>query len=120
MHFAAVQPGLFERIVNRCVEPGKPCAVDVMRRDMQRAGGNPENPQMGAGMAPGRESAPVPGGQPVPALEKTPQEKGSGPNVTRTVQPGTPGQRTPGDPRNRDMTRADPSLAPGAVRAGHA
>lgn len=81
MHFASVQPGLFDRIVNACVEPGTPCQADVTRRDMQRAGGT----------APGS-----------------------------AAKPAAPSQPKPGDPHHRDMTRADPSLAPGAVRAGHA
>ena len=45
MRFAAVQPGLFDRIVNRCVEPGKPCMIDVMRHDMGMGGGNPNDPR---------------------------------------------------------------------------
>jgi cytochrome o ubiquinol oxidase subunit 2 len=31
--FAAVQPGLFDAVVNRCVEPGKMCMDDMMRVD---------------------------------------------------------------------------------------
>lgn len=38
MRFATAEPGLFDLVLNRCVEPGKPCMVDVMRQDMQRAG----------------------------------------------------------------------------------
>jgi cytochrome o ubiquinol oxidase subunit II len=42
MRFGAVQPGLYDLILNRCVEPGKPCVADVIRRDRLRsgAGGN--------------------------------------------------------------------------------
>jgi cytochrome o ubiquinol oxidase subunit II len=32
-HFTTVSPGLFNLVVNQCVEPGKPCMVDVMRHD---------------------------------------------------------------------------------------
>ena len=34
VRYSSVQPGLFDRIVNACAEPGKPCMIDVMRRDM--------------------------------------------------------------------------------------
>ena len=117
MRFAAVQPGLFDRVVNRCVEPGKPCMVDVMRHDMTAGGGNPSDARMGAGMPPGREAAPILGEKPTPALEKTPAEKGSGPNVTRPTQPGTPGQLKPGDAKNRDLSAITPRSAPGAPHA---
>lgn len=120
MRFATVQPGLFDRIVNRCVEPGKPCMVDVMARDMARAGGNPNDHRMGAGMAPGRAAAPIMGEKPVPALQKAPEDKGSGPNVTKPEKPGAPGQLKPGDQRNRDMSAVSPLFAPGAHRAGRA
>jgi cytochrome o ubiquinol oxidase subunit 2 len=32
--YSSVQPELFDRILNSCAEPGKPCMIDVMRRDM--------------------------------------------------------------------------------------
>ncbi|MGT2516147.1 ubiquinol oxidase subunit II (plasmid) [Sphingomonas panni] len=117
MRFASVQSGLFDRIVNRCVEPGKPCMVDVMARDMARAGGNPNDHRMGAGMAPGRGAAPIIGEKPVPALQKAPEDKGSGPNVTKPEKPGAPGQTKPGDQHNRDMSAVSPILVPGAARA---
>ena len=120
MRFASVQPGLFDRIVNRCVEPGKPCMVDVMAHDMKAGGGDPRDPRVGAGMPPGRAAAPITGGKPTPALQKAPEDKGIGPTVTKPAQPGTPGQRNPGDQRNRDMSATDPRPAPGAHRAGRA
>jgi len=43
MRFAAVQPGLFDRIVNRCAVPGTPCMKDVMAHDRQASGGTPHN-----------------------------------------------------------------------------
>lgn len=96
MRFGAVQPGLYSRILNRCVEPGKPCLSDVMMRDAMRGGmGVPAN----------RSAAPISGEKPTPALQKAPAEKGSGPNVTKPGEPsGAPGQRRPGDQRNRDMS----------------
>jgi cytochrome o ubiquinol oxidase subunit II len=120
MHFASVQAGLFDRIVNRCVEPGKPCMVDVMARDMARGGGNPNDPRMGAGMAPGRAAAPIMGEKPTPALQKAPEDKGTGPNVTKPAQPDPPGQRKPGDQRNRDLSAVFPFNVPGAARAERA
>ena len=120
MRFGAVQPQLFDRIVNRCVEPGKPCMMDVMARDMARAGGNPHDHRMGAGMPPGRGAAPITGEKPTPALQKAPEDKGSGPNVTKPAKPGeAPGQLKPGDQRNRDLSALPSSLrgAAGAVRA---
>ena len=120
MRFGAVQPQLFDRIVNRCVEPGKPCMMDVMARDMARAGGNPHDHRMGAGMPPGRGAAPITGEKPTPALQKAPEDKGSGPTVTKPAKPGeAPGQLKPGDQRNRDLSALPSSLrgAAGAVRA---
>jgi len=103
MRFASVQEGLFDRAVNRCIEPGKPCMVDVMRQDMQAGGVHPDGHRMGTGMPPGREAQPLTGVKPKPALEKTPEEKGTGPNVTKPVEPDAPGQLRPGDPKNRGL-----------------
>ncbi|MEG3089557.1 ubiquinol oxidase subunit II [Sphingomonas sp. PB4P5] len=115
LYFGSVMPGLFDRVLNRCVAPGTPCMVDVMRRDMARSGG---------GM-PGRSAAPLQGTTPTPALFKAPEDKGTGPNVTKpakpgapgALKPGAPGALKPGDPRNRDMSATQPFLAPGARRA---
>ena len=120
--FAVVQPGLFDRVVNRCVEPGKPCMVDVMRRDMEKSGGSPHGSPGGVheghGMPRGREAEPLVGDKPKPALERAPNEKGTSPNVTEPVRPDTPGQTKPGDAKNRDQTSIDPLPVPGAPRAG--
>nr|WP_243455717.1 ubiquinol oxidase subunit II [Sphingosinicella sp. BN140058] len=120
MRFAAVTPGLFDRVLNRCVEPGRPCLADVMRQDMARGGGHPHDNGLGSGMAPGRSAPPIHGDKPTPALEKSNAEKATGPNVTKPAQPRTPGQLKPGDPRNRDMSAVHPFVAPGATRAGRA
>ena len=103
MHFASVQDGLFDRAVNRCIEPGKPCMVDVMRQDMQASGGHPHHSHPAPAMPPGREAGPLIGTKPKPALEKAPDEKGTSPNVTKPVEPNTPGQLKPGDAQNRDL-----------------
>lgn len=106
MRFGAIQPGLYGRILNRCVAPGKPCVSDVMMHDRMRAGqGVPEN----------RAAAPLSGEKPVPAMQKAPEDKGSGPNVTKPRESGpAPGQLAPGDKRNRDLSRLLPPSLPGA------
>ncbi len=116
-HFASVEAGLFDRVVNRCIEPGKPCMVDVMRHDMEMGGGSPHGGPMGQGMPSGRAAEPLVGDKPEPALEKAPDQKGVSPNVTAPAQPDTPGQIKPGDPKNRDQSAIDPPVAPGASRA---
>jgi cytochrome o ubiquinol oxidase subunit II len=117
MHFASVAPGLFNRVLNRCVEAGKPCMIDVMRRDMARSSGAGGH---GMIMPPGRNTMPANDQQPTPALEKAPSDKGTGPNVTKPAQPGAPGSTKPGDPRNRDLTATELPLGPGAIRAARA
>ncbi len=98
MRFATVQPGLFDRVLNRCVEPGRPCAAPMIMRD-QRASGRPA----GLAIPPARDAAPVPGGRPTPALQKSPAEKGAGGNRTAPRTP-PPGQQKPGDDRNRTFS----------------
>ena len=98
MRFASVEGGLFNRAVNRCIEPGKPCMVDVMRRDMETGAGHahelPDMPRCGP--------EPLVGDKPKPALQKAPEEKGSGPNVTKPAQSNPPGGLEPGSAHNRD------------------
>ena len=104
-HFASVSGGLFDRVVNRCVEPGKPCASDVMRHDQNRGGGHMDGKREvhpGSGMPSSHEGMPMNGSRPVPALQKSPEEKGSGPNVTAPPKGEEPGPLHPGDPANRD------------------
>ena len=121
MYFAAARPDLFRRILERCVEPGKPCMSDVMRHDMRQGGGNPHEVRPGAGMPPGRGSAPLHGDKPEGAIFKSPQEKGSGPHFTKPTNPEqAPGVTAPGAPANRNMTELSPRLSPlarTAVRA---
>ncbi|MEP9359926.1 ubiquinol oxidase subunit II [Sphingomonas sp. KR3-1] len=107
MRFSAIQPGLFDRIVNQCVAPGTPCMVDVMRADALRAAGKPA-PQM----------APMPAMTPTPALQKSPEEMKGAPPVTKPQEGQPPGSSKPGDPHNRDMSALNP--LPGAPRAAQA
>ncbi|MCW3796336.1 ubiquinol oxidase subunit II [Sphingomonas sp. BN140010] len=113
MHFAAVQPDLFRRVMERCVEPGKPCMSDVMRHDMGRGGGNPHDVRPGAGMTPGRGSAPLHGDKPEGAIFKSPEEKGSGEHFTKPTHPNQArGVTKPGDATNRNMTELSPWRSP--------
>jgi cytochrome o ubiquinol oxidase subunit 2 len=104
IRFAAVDADLFRRILERCVEPGKPCMTSVMGHDKA----------MGDGMMPpGRDSAPLHGAKPEGALMKAPGEKGSGPNVTKPGDPkAAPGVTRPGDAANRNMSALTPPAAP--------
>ncbi len=113
MHFSTVAPDLFDRVVNRCVEPGRPCAAAIMARDMRMGGGNPADGHFGAGMPAAHEAGPLNGAKPTPALLKPPAEKGSGPNVTKPRRPGAPGQLKPGEQRNRDLSALHPLPSPG-------
>jgi len=120
MRFAAVRADLFDRIVQRCVEPGKPCMSDVMRHDQAAGGGDPHAMRVGAGMPSGRDSAPLHGDKPKGALFKNNDEKGTAPNVTKDRQPGAPGATDPGNRRNRDMSLATPPAILAPNRAARA
>jgi cytochrome o ubiquinol oxidase subunit 2 len=105
MLFAVGDKDLYRRILERCVEPGKPCMGDVMRRDMGHGGGDPNHSRPGSGMTPGRGSAQPHGDKPEGALFKSNEEKGTGPNVTKpTDTRKAPGATKPGDDANRNMT----------------
>ena len=90
--FAAVQAGLFDRVVQRCVAPGQPCMSEVMAHD-RAANGGPT----------GRASLPQ-GPQRDGALFQNESEMAPAPNVTKPRQPGAPGAGAPASPRNRDMS----------------
>ena len=93
--FAAVPGDLYQRILERCIEPGTPCRSNRM--------------------------SPPAHGQSAGAIFKSPADKGSGVNVTRPADPGkAPGSTRPGAPENRNMTAVQPRLAPLAGRAANA
>lgn len=95
MRFSAVPGDLFQRILERCIEPGTPCRS-------------------------GRMSPPA-HGRPEGAIFKSPAEKGSGANVTKPADPGkASGSTRPGAPENRNMTALQPRFAPFAGRAANA
>jgi cytochrome o ubiquinol oxidase subunit 2 len=106
MLFAQVVPGLFDRVVNRCVAPGAPCMSDVMAHDRRADGA----------MDAGHEAPPQPGGKPKGALFKTGADMAPRLNVTQRRKPGAPGSTQPASPRNRDMSFLLPPIAPGAGR----
>jgi len=117
MSFGAVRPDLFRRVVERCVEPGKPCMSEIMAHDRQRGGGDPHDVSPGAGMPAGRGSMPPHGEKPEGAIFKSPSERGSGSNVTKPGDPAkAPGVTKPGDPRNRDMSALTPPFPSAAGR----
>ncbi|MDP1027316.1 ubiquinol oxidase subunit II [Sphingomonas sp. KR1UV-12] len=91
MRFAAVQPGLFDKVVERCVRPGTPCMSDTMMHDR--------------GMMPkGRDAPPPTGERPEGALFKDSDQIAPAPNVTKPRRPGAPGSTDPDSARNRDMS----------------
>jgi cytochrome o ubiquinol oxidase subunit II len=107
MRFGAVAPGLYARIVNRCVQPGTPCVADVMHNDMRRR----------SGLAPhGRNgTAPPHGDKPEPALQRSPGEIDVVPHYTAPHGSDAPGETRPGDEHNRKMSMIPPRrLAAGA------
>lgn len=111
IRYAGVPTDLFQRILERCVEPGTPCMSKIMKHD-RRGGGHPDEVRPGAGMPAGRSSMPQ-HGKPEGAIFKSPSEKGSGPNVTKPTDPGkASGSTRPGAPENRNMTATHPVPAP--------
>jgi cytochrome o ubiquinol oxidase subunit 2 len=90
MAFAAVDPDLYRRILERCVEPGTPCATQIMAHHKRDGGG-------GHGSLPAH-------GRSEGALEKTPGELGSGARVPKSA--GQDRRETP------NMTQHPRSPAP--------
>jgi cytochrome o ubiquinol oxidase subunit 2 len=116
IRFAAVESGLFGKIVNRCVEPGTTCMADMMQHD-RRGGGDPHSNRVGAGNPPVNDNAPQDGDKPEGALLKDPEDKGTSPHLSKDRLPGSPGKADPGAERNRDMTALDRRFLTLPVRA---
>jgi cytochrome o ubiquinol oxidase subunit 2 len=111
IRFAGVPEDLFQRVLERCVEPGTPCMSQIMNHD-RRGGGAPGEVRPGAGMPAAHGSMPQ-HGKPAGAIFKSPSEKGSGPNVTKPADPSkASGSTKPGAPENRNMTSLQPLPAP--------
>ena len=106
LRFNAVEPGLFDRVVNMCVRPGSTCMSESMR-DGTGHGGHAVN---------SREHPD--GGKTPGALQRSPEEKGSAPHSsaptddTKNIEP-SPGRSDPGNLENRNMTRLAPPAQPG-------
>jgi cytochrome o ubiquinol oxidase subunit 2 len=73
VRYAAAEGDLFRRIVERCVEPGKPCMSELMQH-----GGKQGH---GTGMTPRGNSLPQ-GKSPEGALQKAPRDMGVSPHFT--------------------------------------
>jgi cytochrome o ubiquinol oxidase subunit 2 len=101
--FGTIDPGLFNRVVGMCVEPGVAC--------MQ-------------GMAHGGHGAPVNDRAPQPgeakgALTRDAEDKGTSPHLS-APRGKAPGKRDPGADANRNMTRLELPAQPGAHAAARA
>ena len=84
-----------------------------MGHDMARGGGNPHDVRPGAGVPPGRGSAPLHGQKPEGAIFKSPEETGSGEHFTKPTEPNRArGVVRPGDATNRNMTELKPWTSP--------
>jgi cytochrome o ubiquinol oxidase subunit 2 len=96
MRFAAVDPDLFRRILERCVAPGTPCMSDVMAHD-RHAGGDPNEMRPGAGMPATHSSMPAEG-RPEPSGARVPkaggQTKPQTPNMTQHPKTPAPADNT--------------------------
>jgi len=114
IRYAAVLPGLFDKIVNMCVKPGTTCMADTMRHDMAipKGEGHPmptNDSDVGTGPA-----------KPRGALQKAPRDMGTSPHTTSPTGPNhAPGNAAPGTDANRNMTQnVQPTLGrPVAVRS---
>ncbi|WP_374293744.1 ubiquinol oxidase subunit II [Sphingomonas sp.] len=115
MRFAAVAPGLFDLVVNRCVEVGKPCMSDVMMHD-RKAGGDPHKMEAGEGNPPVNDTGPMHGDGTKGALQKSPDEIETSPHQSKEPLPA-PGNTDPGNAKNRRMTFTTTPRIPGTAGA---
>jgi cytochrome o ubiquinol oxidase subunit 2 len=107
MRFGTVDPGLFKAIVEQCVAPGKPCMSELMAHDTK---GGMVMPGVNGGKGP-QESDVRPEG----ALMKDGDEKGSGKHWSAPADiKRDGGNKTPGQPDNRDHTMLTPHTLPGS------
>ncbi len=101
MHFASVQPELFQRVYERCVTPGTPCMSEIMARDAAVGGGGRDADEAGEGMPAGRGS--VPREKPEGALFKDQEEIDRVPHQSKPPLPA-PGTTDPDSSRNRGLS----------------
>ena len=106
MHFGSIEKGLFDRIVQMCPDPKRPC-----------------DSHMGHGMShggqPGVNNRAAQPGEPEGALFKENEEKHGGEHQSHPTGPAE-GTRDPGSPANRNMTQLLRPRTPGASAADRA
>ena len=104
IRFAAVESGLFDRVVQMCARPGQPCMGATMQHGGHQPGSHP----------PVNNTAPR-GGHSEGALQKAPGEHETSPHTT--APHGKPqGNAAPGEESNRNMTRLELPALPGTAR----
>jgi len=90
IRYSGVDPDLYRRILERCVEPGTPCLSEMM--------------QHGDHPMPASHNMTMPK-KPEGAIFKDGAEKGSGPNINKPAPPAeAPGVTDPGAPNNRNQS----------------
>lgn len=97
MRFAQVDPDLYRRILERCVDPGSVCMSDTMARDEMRGGmrGHSMPPRGGA----------IPADRAKGGLQQSPDEIAPVPHRGKPSHPEhAPGATQPGAKQNRDMS----------------
>ena len=105
-YFGAVETNLFKRIVEQCVQPGKPCMSELMRKD---AHAGMSMPGVNGGKGPQDKSQRVEG-----ALMKDADEKGSSEHWTAPADIKRDGANSaPGSDANRNHTMLPPFTMPG-------
>ena len=93
MRFGRDDPGLYRRILERCVEPGTRCMSETMQH---------QGPH-GTAIPP--RGVTTPADKPEGAIFKEGEDKGSGSNVTKPAPPAeAPGVEEPGAPANRNLS----------------
>jgi cytochrome o ubiquinol oxidase subunit 2 len=99
MAFSSYAPNLFARVLNMCEHPGDKCIANMMHADMMKdmdvAGPAAINDTGGGGGAADATKG---------AIFKSPEEKGSSPNVTVPPTQHPPGNAAPGSDKNRGMS----------------
>ncbi|RZM20102.1 MAG: ubiquinol oxidase subunit II, partial [Sphingomonas sp.] len=103
MAFGGVEPRLFVRAVDMCVNPDQRCMSATMQHDAAEPGTH----------APINNRMPRPG-EAKGAITREPEEKGSAPHLTQP-KGDAPGARDTGNQANRNLTSLDRPALPGTV-----
>jgi cytochrome o ubiquinol oxidase subunit 2 len=113
-YYNAVEQNMFKRVVEQCVQPGKPCMSELMHGAKAGAAGGDSHsgmsmPGVNNGKGP-QDTAERPEG----ALMKDGDEKGSGKHWTAPADIKQDGANSaPGSQQNRNHTMLIPSTMPG-------